>query len=125
MSGFDPDALEAMRTVRTIEIETSRGPGRPVHQTTVWIVVDEAERAFVRSEFGERGRWFRELLANPSGAVHVGSTRIPIHAEHAADPDRIAACSRALSAKYRTSRGSLAVMLRDEVLESTLQLHPA
>jgi hypothetical protein len=125
VSGFDPDALEAMRTAQTIKIETSRGPGRPVHETIVWIVVDEAARAFVRSEFGERGRWFRELLANPSGAVHVGSTRIPVRAEHAADSDRVDACSRALSAKYRTSRGSLAMMLREEVLKSTLELHPA
>jgi hypothetical protein len=124
MSGFEAGQLEEMRAARTIRIETSRGPDSPVHETIIWVVVDEDDRVFVRSEYGERGRWFRELLANPAGAVHVGSTRIPVRAERAADPDRVAACSRGLSAKYRTSRGSLAMMLRDEVLEATLELHP-
>jgi hypothetical protein len=121
---FEAGQLEAMRAARTIRIETSRGPDRPVHETIIWVVVDEGDRVFVRSEFGERGRWYRELLANPAGAVHVGSMRIPVRAERAADPDRVAACSRGLSAKYRTSRGSLAMMLRDEILESTLELRP-
>jgi hypothetical protein len=125
MTGFDAATLEALRAARTIVIETSSGPGKPVHETIVWIVVDEADRAFVRSEYGERGRWYRELRANSDGAVHVGSTRIPVRAEHAADPERVAACTRALSAKYRTSRGSLAMMVRDEILDSTLELHPA
>jgi hypothetical protein len=123
MSGFEADQLDELRAARTIRIETSRGPDRPVHETIIWVVVDEADRVFVRSEYGERGRWFRELLANPSGAVQVGSRRIPVRAEHAADPDRVAACSRGLSTKYKTSRGSLAMMLRDEIIGSTLELH--
>lgn len=124
MSVFEAGQIEAMRAARTIRIETSRGPDRPVHETIIWVVVDEDDRVFVRSEYGERGRWYRELLANPAGAVHVGSMRIPVRAEHAADPDRVAACSRGLPAKYKTSRGSLAMMLRDEILESTLELRP-
>jgi hypothetical protein len=125
VSGFDPATLEAMRGARSVRIETTRGPGSAVHETIIWIVVDPADRVFVRSERAERGRWYRELRANPAGAVHVGSIRIPIRAEHAADHERVAACSRALSAKYASSRGSLATMLRDEVLEATLELHPA
>lgn len=125
MTGFDLASLEALRQARTVRIETTRGPGSPVHETIVWIVVDPADRVLVRCERGERGRWYRELIANPAGAVQLGSIRIPVRAEHAADPDRVAACSRALSAKYASSRGSLATMLRDEVLEATLELHPA
>lgn len=122
MSGFDSATLHMLRETRTIRIETSWGPDSPVHETPIWVAVDEGDRVFVRSEFGERGRWYRELRANPDGAVHVGSTRIPVRAEHAPDRDRVDACSRALSAKYKTSRGSLAIMLQDEILESTLEL---
>jgi hypothetical protein len=122
MSGFDTATLDLLRQARTILIETSRGPGRPTHETTIWVVVDEGGRVFVRSEYGDRGRWYRELRANPDGAVHVGSTRIPVRAEHAPDRDRVEACSRALSVKYRSSRGSLAIMLQDEILGSTLEL---
>jgi hypothetical protein len=122
MSAFDSTTLDLLREARTIRIETSRGAHSPVHQTPVWVVVDEGGRVFVRSELGDRGRWYRELRANPDGAVLVGSTRIPVRAEHAPDPDRVDACSRALSAKYKSSRGSLAIMLQEEILDSTLEL---
>jgi hypothetical protein len=79
----------------------------------------------VRSWRGERGRWYCELRANPNGTMRVGSRRIPIRAELAADPERIEACSRGLREKYATARGSLAEMLVDEVLPTTLELHPA
>lgn len=119
---FDAETLAVLRDARTVRIETSAGPGAAVHETPIWVVVDEDGRVLVRSEYGERGRWYRELRANPDGAVHAGSTRIPVHAEHAPDRDRVDACSRALAAKYRTSRGSLAIMLQDAILESTLEL---
>jgi hypothetical protein len=119
---FDAETLAILRDARTITIETSAGPGSAVHETPIWVVVDEGGRVFVRSEYGARGRWYREIRSNPDGAVHVGSTSILVRAEHASDPDRVDACSRALSAKYRTSRGSLAMMLRDEILDSTLEL---
>ena len=122
MSAFDSSTLDMLREARTIRIETSRGADSPVHETPIWVVVDERDRVLVRSEFGDRGRWYRELKANPDGAIHVGSNRIPVRAEHAPDPDRVDACSRALSAKYRTSRGSLAMMVREEILDSTLEL---
>ena len=124
MSGFGAGQLDAIRAARTVRIESSRGAGQPVHTTVIWIVVDDAARVLVRSVRGGRGRWYRELLANPSGAVHAGADRIPVRAESAADAERVAACSTALAAKYRGSRGSLASMLRDEVLEATLELLP-
>jgi hypothetical protein len=125
MTGFAPSALDAFETARTVEIETSAGSGRPIHRTVIWIVVDTDDRVLVRSVRGTRGRWYRELLANRSGAIHVAGTRIPVVAESAADAPRVASCSAALTAKYRTSRGSLASMVRDEILETTLELRPA
>jgi hypothetical protein len=124
VSEFAADDAALMRDARTVAIETSAGAGKPEHRAVIWIVVDEDGRAFVRSWLGQRGRWYRELVANPAGAVHVGGRRIPVRAVHA-DEAGIAACSRLLRAKHRSSRGSLLAMLRDEILETTLELQPA
>jgi hypothetical protein len=124
MTGFPADDAELMRVARTVDIETSAGSGRPVHRTVIWIVIDDDGRAYVRSFRGRAGRWYRELVANPEGAIHVGSRRVPIRAEHA-NGDGVIACSRLLRAKYRSSRGSLMSMVRDEVLDTTLRLAPA
>jgi hypothetical protein len=124
MTGFAVDDAALLRDARTVEIETSAGEGRPVHRAIIWVLVDEDGRTFVRSWLGPRGRWYRELVAFPHGALHVGERRIAVRAV-AADEDGIAACSRLLRAKYRSSRASLLSMLRDEVLETTLELRPA
>jgi hypothetical protein len=124
VSGFAPDDAALMRDARTVEIETSASPGAQVHRAIIWIVVDEDGSAYVRSWLGRRGRWYRELVANPDGAILVGGRRIPVRAR-AADAAGIETCSRLLSSKHRTSRGSLASMLRDDVLDTTLKLEPA
>lgn len=125
MTGFDPELRLALRGARTVRIETSAAAGRPLHQATIWVVVDPTGRVLVRSWRGERGRWFRELTANPSGRLRIGDRWVAIRAEVAADPERVEACSRGLRGKYATARGSLAEMLVDEVLPTTLELHPA
>ena len=124
MTGFDASTLDALRAARTVRIETSRGVGQPRHETVIWLVVDESGSALVRWVRGRRGRWYRELVANPQGAVTVSGSRIGVHAEPATDPDRIEACSDALRAKYPRAGQSLASMLRDEVLDTTLELMP-
>lgn len=125
MTGFPAVVLDALRTARTVEVETSAGVGGPIHRAVIWIVVDDAERVLVRSVRGARGRWYRELVAHPSGAVGVAGTRIPVIAEPAGDAARVGSCSAALMRKYRTSQGSLGSMLLDDVLEATLELRPA
>jgi len=123
MTGFAAEDAALMRDARTVRIETSEGAGKPVHRAIIWIVVDESGRAYIRSWLGQRGRWYRELVANPAGAVHVGGRRVPVRAVEA-DEAGIEACSRLLSVKHRASRGSLASMLRDEILDTTLELEP-
>jgi hypothetical protein len=125
VSGFEPDVRLALRTARTVRIETSATPDAPVHRATIWVVVDETGRVLVRSWRGARGRWYRELLANPHGELLVGSRRIQFRAGPADDPDRVEACSRGLREKYASSRQSLAGMLLPEVLPTTLELLPA
>ena len=123
VTGFDPELRLALRGARTVKIETSAGPGRPVHRAIIWVVVDEAGRVLVRSWLGERGRWYRELRAQPTGALLVDGRRLPVRAELADDRERVEACSRALGEKYAGARGSLGEMLLDEALEATLELH--
>jgi hypothetical protein len=123
--GFDAEVILALRGARTVRLETSAAPGRPTHTAIVWVVVDQTGRVLVRSWRGERGRWFRELRANPSGVLRVASHGVPFRAELADDPERIEACSQGLSEKYATARGSLAEMLLDDVLPTTLELKPA
>ena len=125
MSRFEPTVLAVLRSARTVRVETSAGPRAPVHSAIIWVVVDDVGRVLVRSWRGERGRWYRELIANPNGTLVSGSRRIPFRAEPASDSARIDACSRGLREKYASSRGSLAEMLLDEVLLTTLELTPA
>jgi hypothetical protein len=124
VSAFAADVAARLRKANTVTIETSAGPGAPVHRTIIWIVADESGRVFVRSVRGHRGRWYRELVANPSGALFVGGHRIPVRAA-SADEAGIEACSRLLREKHATSRASLASMLLDEILDMTLELEPA
>ncbi len=123
--GFDPELLELLRTEAEVRILTSRGPEAPTHGTIIWIVVDEADRVLVRSVRGARGRWYRECVANPSCGLVVAGREVSMTAEVASDPDRVEACSRALSAKYARWRASLAAVLVEETLETTLELRPA
>ncbi|MGH2418028.1 MAG: nitroreductase/quinone reductase family protein [Candidatus Limnocylindria bacterium] len=125
MSGFGPEVLLALSGARTARLETSAAPGRSMRSVTVWVVVDDARRVLVRSWQGERGRWYRDLRANPRGVLRVAGQRVPFVAELADDAERIEACSHGLRAKYVGARGSLEEMLVDEVLPTTLELKPA
>jgi hypothetical protein len=125
VTAFDPQVRRSLHEARTVRIETSAGPGRPLHEAIIWVVIDDADRVLVRSWRGERGRWYRELTVNPTGRLRVADRWIPICAEPARDRDRVEGCSRALQQKYATARGSLAEMLADDVLPTTLELHPA
>jgi len=121
---FDPDTLETWDQTAEIEIETSRGEGAPVHRTTIWIVVD-GDQAYVRSVRGASGRWYREIVANPHGAVIAGGRRVPVQAQSASDPATVARVNELLSRKYQDRwPGPTAAMLREEVLPTTLRLAP-
>jgi hypothetical protein len=115
---------ELLRAAREVRIETSRGEGAPVHRTIIWVVVDDADRVLVRTYLGPDSRWYREALASGRVRLVVGARAIDFGVERATDAERVAACSNGLRAKYRRS-ASLDAMLRDEVLGTTVELHPA
>ena len=123
-STFDPAVLALWDKTAEIDIETSRGDGAPLHRTTIWIVVD-GSAAYVRSVRGPAGRWYREMSANPHGAVHAGNQRVGVHATPATDPDTVARVSAALTTKYQARwAGPTAAMLREDTLPTTLRLEP-
>jgi hypothetical protein len=111
-----------IETVREVEIETRRGDDAPVHRTVIWAVVSDGE-VFVRSLKGERGRWYRELVANPDAVLHVEGDAIPVRAVTAADPDSVERTTRGFEEKYADS-GALGMMVKDEIAPATVRLDP-
>jgi hypothetical protein len=121
---FDRSILERWQATAEIGMETSRAEGAAVHHTVIWIVVDD-NTAYVRSVRGPAGRWYRELVANPRGAVLVGDERVAMRAEPAIDPETVERVSAAIERKYQSRwPGPAAAMLRPETLPTTLRLVP-
>ena len=114
-----PDAID---TALEVEIETRRGEDAPVHRTIIWAVVDDGD-VFVRSLRGTSGRWYRELLSDPAAVLHAQGERFSVQAVQASDPDSVERTSEALRRKYSDSR-SLASMLDDDILDTTVRLEP-
>lgn len=121
--GFPADVLARWREEPEVRVETSRGPDAPVHRTIIWIVVDGAGRALIRSVDGSKARWYREATATGQGAIHTRTERVPVAFEPAHDADRIESCSAELERKY-AGDPSVVPMLRREILDTTLELRP-
>ena len=119
---FAESDLAAIGAAQEVDIETRSAAG-DVHRTIIWIVERDG-RVYVRSYHGDRGRWYREALADPEVAIHVDGRRVAARAVPATDGDSVESCSEGLRAKYRPSQ-SLAAMLVDDVLPTTLRLVPA
>jgi hypothetical protein len=122
---FDAETLRLLDETDEVYIETRRDGDSPVHRTIIWAVVVGGE-VFVRSVRGRRGRWYREILSNPEGALHVEDNRILIRAAVATDGTTVDAVSDAIRSKYQESwPGPTAAMVRTEVLPTTLKLSPS
>jgi hypothetical protein len=120
---FDAATRDLLAGAREVDIETTRHEGAPVHRTTIWVLVDDRGRVLVRSVNGGSARWFREAVANPRVALHVGGRTIPATALVANDPDRIEAASEGYVAKYGRSSSARA-MIKERILSTTLELVP-
>lgn len=118
---FPVDLLERIAREEEVDIETSSAAGEP-HRTIIWAVVHDG-KVYVRSFRGERGRWYREIRAEPHGTLVVAGERVPVQAVPAGDEGSIAACSAALERKY-ASDPALRAMLHPDVLGTTLRLDP-
>ena len=122
---FDPETLQLLDETKEVRIETRRDEDAPAHRTMIWVVTVDGD-VFVRSVRGDRGRWYREVSAHPSAALHAGDRRIPVRAVPVTDEPTVGAASEAYRGKYgRTSPGSTRAMLLPETLPTTLKLEPA
>jgi hypothetical protein len=119
---FSSDDLDVLAREAEVDIETWPAPGRS-RRTTIWIVVVGGV-PYVRSVRGTRGRWWRDLRAEPHGAIHAAGRRIEFLAVPADDAASIAACTSGLEEKYAGVPG-FEPMVRSEVLTATLRLEPA
>ena len=114
--------VERFDSTKIVDIETRSAKGTK-HSVPIWIIVVDGV-PYVRSVRGPQGRWYRELLARGDGAVVAGGKRVPVRATHDSSPKVIEAVSGALRKKYPRSGQSLASMLRDDVLDTTVRLEP-
>jgi len=124
MDDLEPQTLDLVRRSAEVEIETRMSADEPVHRTVIWVAVDEVGRVLARSYRGAQARWYREALASGTASIVIGDMRIDVRVGPARDEERVAACSRALEAKY-PGRSSTQAMLRPEILDTTLELMPA
>lgn len=121
--GLPGDVLGLLRETHEVDIETRPAPDVPPHRTTIWVVVDDQGRAFIRTYRGPGSRWYREATAAPSVSLLVDGQRIDVTLEAADDPERVESCSQALRAKY-AGAGGLRGMLAAGNLPTTLELLP-
>ena len=116
---FEEPLLNQLNSTEEIDIETQSATGR-THRTTIWVAVVD-NNACVRSVRGRLGRWYREITANPQGAIYVDGRRVPVRAIPITDPATIARVSNAYRQKYRGSP-FVNSLVREETLPTTLRL---
>jgi hypothetical protein len=121
---FDAPTIEMLGRVREVEIETTSLDGEQRHRTIVWIVV-VGDEAYVRSEYADSGRWYREARSEPQVILHAEGKAIQVTAVLANDAETVEAVSDAYRAKYgERSPGSTEAMVAPHTLEHTLRLDP-
>jgi hypothetical protein len=119
---FSTEDLDLLDATQEIEIET-QAPDKAARKTVIWVVVDDNE-VFVRTYLGAGSRWFRDVEANPAVAIHVGGKRIPATAIPATDPDAVERTSAGFLRKYAGDPAAK-VMVKPDILDTTLRLEPA
>lgn len=122
-AAFPAAVIKSFEETGEVEIETV-SPKGITHSVKIWIVVVDGV-PYVRSVRGTKGRWYRELLARGEGAIVARGKRTVVKAKHDSAKATIDGTSDALRRKYKTSRASLASMLRPDVLDTTVRLEPA
>jgi hypothetical protein len=119
MAKFDADTLRELRDVHEIAIRTEKHPKTAV---VIWVVVAD-DRVFVRSVYGARGRWYRDLAAGGSVTLEFAGRQLAVKALPESDPGAIERASSEYHRKYRPSPSAQA-MVKPEVLPTTLRLDP-
>src|SRR5258706_12630924 len=96
---FEEPLLNQLNSIEEIDIETQSATGR-THRTTIWVVVVD-NNVYVRSVRGRSGSWYREITANPQGAIYVDGRRLSFQAFPVSVQATIALISNAYLQKIR------------------------
>lgn len=120
-ASLSADDLRLLARTAEVDIETHAADGTR-HHTIIWVVVVDGV-AYVRSYRGPTARWYREVVADPAGAIVADGRRIEVRAVPATDDASVAACSRGLEAKYAGDPATPA-MVSAPNLPTTLRLEP-
>ena len=119
MAKFDAETLRELRDAREVTIRTDKHPKTGV---VIWVVVGDGE-VFVRSVYGTRGRWYRDLAAGGAGMLEIASRQLAVQAVPESDPGAVDRASREYLRKYQPSPYARA-MVKPDMLPSTLRLEP-
>jgi hypothetical protein len=120
-AAVDPDTLGKLEKVEEVRIVTGTLDAKK-HAATIWVVVVDGN-VFIRSFTGPKGRWYKNILANPKADVEIDGERLQVNAEPLTEPPLIEKVSSAYLEKYRGSPYAKD-MVRPEVLPTTLRLTP-
>jgi len=116
---FDASTLQQLHDVDEVAIRTARRPDQAV---VIWIVAP-GDEVFVRPVRGARGRWYRDLLAEPEATLEFAGRRVAVRAVPANDTPSIERASREYLRKYRSSPYAQTIV-RPDLLATTLRLEP-
>jgi hypothetical protein len=106
--------LDHLQTAEVVTIATVTTTGRVINTAVGAVVVDDA--AYVRSQKGARGKWYRRAIRTPDGFVVVGTERHPVTFSHVTDTETI---RRVDEATYRKYGGALRSILLWPLLRKT------
>ncbi len=118
------DVLSVLRETQEVDIETRPAPDVPPHRTTIWVVVDPQDRAFIRTYRGAGSRWYREATASGQVALLADGQRIEVRWRPPAIRERRGMLGGVPREVPDPAARSLAAMLVPEVLGTTLELLP-
>jgi len=119
---FDLGNLRLLNDIEEFEVETDAAQEER-DRRVVWVVVVGAD-PYVRSANGQKGHWYRELIAKSVGAIYADGRRIPFHAVPVSDAETLTQVSEAYMRKYAQYPDDVAWLVSSEVLATTLRLEP-
>ena len=108
-----------MRDAKEVSIRTGKHPASAV---PIWVVVAD-EEVFVRSAYGAKGRWYRDLAAGGAATLELAGRRMQVQAIPAHEPAAVEAVSREYLRKYGPGPYS-EMMVKPDILSTTLRLEP-
>jgi hypothetical protein len=117
------EALHAYLKGRSVvRVVTTKRNGDDV-STPIWsVVVDDVP--YIRSEYGQAGRWYRRAIARGRVGFEIDDNIERVDIEPVTDEAELARVDSAYRAKYATRSSSLEMMLTPLARECTLRVAP-